>query len=72
VVGSDAHAVLGDFTFRKPLVILGCESVAFVASLSPVSTLMTDGDLSGASRRPVDRTGIKQVHAPLASDEEPL
>lgn len=72
VFGSDAHAVLSDFTLRKPPVILGCEGIAFVTSLPSVSKLMTDRDISAASRRAVDRTVIKSVHAPLASDEETL
>jgi len=72
VFDSNVRAARGDFRLRQPPLILSHESVGFVSSLSSVSTLVTDGDISGASRRAVDRTGIKSVHAPLSGDEETL
>jgi D-arabinose 1-dehydrogenase-like Zn-dependent alcohol dehydrogenase len=69
---SNVHAARGDFRLRRRPLILSYESLGFVSSLSSVSTLVTDGDISGASRRAVDRTGIKSVHAPLAREEETL
>ena len=72
VFDANVHAARGDFRLRQPPLILSHESVGFVSSLSSVSTLATDGDISGASRRAVDRTGIKSVHTPLPGDEETL
>ena len=71
VFDSNVHPPRADFRFRQPPLILTYESLGFVSSLSSVSTLVTDADISGASRRPVDRTGIESVNAPL-SGEEPL
>jgi hypothetical protein len=71
VFDSNVHPSRGDFRFRQPRLILTYESLGFVSSLSSVSTLVTDGDISGASRRPVGRTGIASVNAALFG-EEPL
>ena len=71
VFDSNVHAASGDFTLRQPPLILSYESLGFVSSLSSVSTLVTDGEISGASRRAVDRTGMESVNAPFA-DEGPL
>jgi hypothetical protein len=69
VFDSNVRAASGDFTRQQPPLILICESLGFVSSLSSMSTLVTDGEVSGASRCAVDRTGIKSVNAPLADEE---
>jgi hypothetical protein len=66
VFGSNVFAARGDFILWRAPLILGYESLG---RTRPTSSLRTDGDVSGAWRRALERTGIGSGDASFADKE---
>jgi hypothetical protein len=71
-IPSNVVALRGGRGSQHPPIIPDYEGVGFVSSIFAVSTLLPNRDISGLSRRAMERTGSKPVNTPLACGEEPV
>jgi hypothetical protein len=66
---SNVYAARGDFRLRQRPLISSYESLRFASSLSSVSTLVTDGDVSDALQRAAKGTGMEPVDDPFGDEK---